>query len=441
MPLLAGNINPDACRSLTNSIVITIAPDVNVQVVVTNAINNTFCENENVVLTASINPALAVNTYSFKLNNVNQQTSASNIYSSTLLPNSANFEVIANLANGCSFTSTFTLIKNEIISAGTITGTQIICNGATPQPITSVSTATTSSASATITYSWESSTDGVSFNPTGSSGPNYSPGQLIQTTFFRRVATSELNNKKCTKASSPPIQVFVTNNLSGGNVKPDTPQILCFGLAVQPATLTVSNSIAGALITYQWQSSPNGFNNWSNINLANGAGYVPPTLQSTSTIYYRRQTLANGGGAGCETFSDVHEIRVNDIQPGSIDPNSTATYCYGSNPGSINSITEATSSFGAISYQWQSRTAATGWVSITGETNNNYDPGSLIETTFFRRSVTTTQSGTSCFEASNQVIINILPELSTGGILTNQIICENTQPGDLTLNGQPRDLE
>ena len=88
---------------------------------VTNAINNIFCDGENITLTASINPALAVNTYSFKLNNVNQQTSASNIYSSTLLPNTANFEVIANLANGCSFSSSITLIKNEITSAGTIT--------------------------------------------------------------------------------------------------------------------------------------------------------------------------------------------------------------------------------------------------------------------------------------------------------------------------------
>ena len=328
------------------------------------------------------------------------------------------------------------MIKNEITSAGTITGTQIICNGETPQPITNLTTATISSASATIVYSWESSTDGVSFTLiTGQVSQNYSPGPLVQTTLFRRVATSKLNDKECSRATAPPIEVFVTNDLAGGNIKPDTPQILCFGLAVQPATLTVTNSITGPLITYKWQSSSNGVNNWIDINLANGPSFVPPTLTSTETIYYRRQTLANGGGVGCEAFSDVHEIRVNDIQPGSIDPNSTATYCYGSNPGSINSITEASSTFGAISYQWQSRTAATGWVSITGATNNNYDPGALIETTFFRRSVTTTQSGTTCFEASNQVIINILPELNIGGVLANQIICENTQPADLTLNG------
>ena len=70
-----------------------------------------------------------------------------------------------------------------------------------------------------------------------------------------------------------------------------------------------------------------------------------------------------------------------------------------------------------------SRTAATGWTNIDGAINNNYDPGSLIETTFFRRSVTATQSGTSCFESSNEITINIC-ELNTGGILANQVICE-----------------
>ena len=157
------------------------------------------------------------------------------------------------------------MIKNEITSAGTITGTQIICNGEIPQPITNITTATTSSASATITYTWESSTDGVSFTHiTGQASQNYSPGPLVQTTFYRRVATSKLNDKECSRATAPPIEVFVTNDLAGGNIKPDTPQILCFGLAVQPATLTVINGITGPLITYQWQESSNGINNWQN---------------------------------------------------------------------------------------------------------------------------------------------------------------------------------
>ena len=54
MPLLGAGINPAACRSLTNSIVITIADEENVQLDVTGAINNTFCNGDNVVFTVPI---------------------------------------------------------------------------------------------------------------------------------------------------------------------------------------------------------------------------------------------------------------------------------------------------------------------------------------------------------------------------------------------------
>ena len=173
------------------------------------------------------------------------------------------------------------------------------------------------------------------------------------------------------------------------------------------------------LITYQWQSSSNGVNNWIDINLANGPSFVPPTLTSTETIYYRRQTLANGGGAGCEAFSDVHEIRVNDIQPGSIDPNSTATYCFGSNPGSINSITEATSSFGAISYQWQSRTDSSTWTNITiNGTSATYTPTAPItQKIYYKRITKSTRGGGAivCQEESN--VIAVSPETLPTAVL------------------------
>ena len=46
--------------------------------------------------------------------------------------------------------------------------------------------------------------------------------------------------------------------ISPNNLTDD--QVLCFGLGVVPATLTVTGSLTGVGITYQWQSSPNGIN-------------------------------------------------------------------------------------------------------------------------------------------------------------------------------------
>ena len=135
-------------------------------------------------------------------------------------------------------------------------------------------------------------------NITGQVSLNYSPGPLVQTTFFRRVATSKLNDKECSRATAPPIEVFVTNDLAGGNIKPDTPQILCFGLAVQPATLTVINGITGPLITYQWQESSNGINNWQNKSSkwtkfcsSYPSKYIYYLLQKTNTCQWRRPWL------------------------------------------------------------------------------------------------------------------------------------------------------
>ena len=61
MPLLGARINPAACRSVTNSVVITIADEEDVQLNVTGASSNTFCNGENVVFTV---PVLLVQTMS-----------------------------------------------------------------------------------------------------------------------------------------------------------------------------------------------------------------------------------------------------------------------------------------------------------------------------------------------------------------------------------------
>ena len=62
--LQAAGINPAACRSLTNSITIISLNEVNPQLNVTGAINNTFCNGDNVVFTV---PAPAGTNYEFKL--------------------------------------------------------------------------------------------------------------------------------------------------------------------------------------------------------------------------------------------------------------------------------------------------------------------------------------------------------------------------------------
>ena len=225
-----------------------------------------------------------------------------------------------------------TLQKNDIITAGTISPSlQRICFNTIPNQLTSLTTATVNNVSSTITYRWEISINGAAgpYLPIpGAEGPtqiNYTPSALTTNTWFQRVSISELNGIKCEEVTTPPVEVRVIENLSGGSILPSDQQLLCFGLAVQPLTLSVTGSLSGAGITYQWQSSPNGINGWVDIGPEQGPNFTPPTLLNTSTLYYRRVTKANGGGPNCEEFSNTHVIYVNDTNPGIIDVNSVRT--------------------------------------------------------------------------------------------------------------------
>ena len=429
-------LDPLACESTTNSITVTTIGAVGINLI-SNSTNGTFCDGDEVIFEAT---NIASATYTFFVGpTIRQPASVSNTFSVNNLVDGDNVRVIVNFDSGCTATRSLTLIKNEITSAGTISPViQRICFNTVPNQLTSLTTATVIHATATITYRWEISVDGAGgpYLPIpGAEGPtqfNYTPTALTTNTWFQRVVISELNGKSCEDTTTPPVEVRVIENLSGGTILPSSEQLLCFGLAVRPATLSVSGSLAGAGITFQWQSSPNGINGWADIGAEQGPNFTPPTLLNTSTLYYRRVTKANGGGPNCEEFSNTHTIYVNDTDPGIIDVNSVQTYCYGTNPPAINSTTEAVSSFGAVSYQWQKRTTGV-WSNITSATGNSYDPGSLIETTIFRRNVTSTRSGTTCTDSSNEVQITILPELDSGTVLANQEICENTQPLDISL--------
>ena len=430
LPLTGGGgIDPLACKSTTQSITVTTVGATLINLI-SDATNRTFCDGQNVTFEAT---AIASATYRFFVDGaLRRPDSSSNTFSINNLANNSNVRVVVTLDSGCTATTSMSMIKNDIITAGTISGTQVICFNTVPNQITSLTTATEASGTATITYRWESSTDNISYNDTGSVGETYTSGPLAQTTFFKRVAISTLNNVTCESETVPPVQITVIASLNGGTILPANDQVLCFGLAVRPATLTVTGSLSGVGITYQWQSSPNGINGWVDIGPEQGPSFTPPTLTSTATLYYRRVTKANGGGPNCEEVSDVHTININDTDPGIIDVNSVRTYCYGTNPPSINSTSEAVSSFGATSYQWQKRTTGL-WTDITSATGNSYDPSPLTETTIFKRIVSSTRSGTTCLASTNEVRITILPELDSGTVLANQNICEDTQPLDITL--------
>ena len=94
-------------------------------------------------------------------------------------------------------------------------------------------------------------------------------------------------------------------------------------------------------------------------------------------------------------------------------------------------VQDATSTGGAITYQWQDSPNDGAWTNIVSATDNYYDPPSLISTTWYRRIASSNSVSNTCNAITDSVRIGILPELNAGNALGDQTICAILSPLDL----------
>ncbi|MGB1449602.1 MAG: beta strand repeat-containing protein, partial [Flavobacteriaceae bacterium] len=131
---------------------------------------------------------------------------------------------------------------------------------------------------------------------------------------------------------------------------------------------------------------------------------------------------------------DTITIRLNSVS-GVNQIGNAQTICAGDTPSSLtnNSIfTADRASEGAtISYQWQSRTNATVFSTISGATSITYAPSSLATTTYFRRLIYATFNGVQCqssapLAASNVITVTVNPNSAASLSVTslNNTICD-----------------
>jgi len=111
--------------------------------------------------------------------------------------------------SGCAttFSVPSTVIVNRVTDPGAIAEDQTICEGETPDELTSIAAA---DGDGDITYQWQDSDDGVDFTDiSGAEGLSYQPPALTQDTWYRRMAISTLNDVDCELTSSA---VLITVN-------------------------------------------------------------------------------------------------------------------------------------------------------------------------------------------------------------------------------------
>ena len=414
----------DICGSgYTNSVTISIRPDVNVGTIGT---NQTICYEEiPLLLTTDVAPtggtgvftwqwesSLNNSTWSIIIGAVNETYQPLNLTLTTYYRR----KVINTCSTG--YTASLMITVRPNLIAGSISGTQTICYNSTPT--TFISTLPVGG-TGSYTYQWQKSSDNTSWSDIiGATSEIYSPGVMASPLYFRRSETSG----SCGTVHTNSIHIIVNNPLVAGTVKTD--QTICYGSS--PGVFLTNSYPTGGIgsYTYQWQKLV--ASTWTDIPSANSETYTSVPL--TLTTYFRRSETSGTCGT---VYSNQITVTVrNQFLPGVI--GSSQTINYNEIPAELVSLQSASGGAESFTYQWKNSLDNSTWSNITGAIAESFQPPALTVTKYYKRVTTDGSCGTI---ETNVITINVNSLLVPGVIIGNQTICYNTIPSILTTTSPP----
>ena len=254
----------DCGTTYSNTVIITVSASASV----ITAADRTICSGSAASLTASASSVTSpvFRWYSAATGGTLLRTGAT--YNPSPTTTTTYYVSVSGTSMSESARKAVTVTVADAMMSGTIGSDQSIASGTTPAPLTSISPA--SGGTGTITYRWQSSTNGTSWtNITGTAGANvgYSPGALTQTTYYRRTATNTCGTVETTS-------VLITVAASASIITAANREICSGEVAGLSAT---ASSVTGP--TFRWYNAATG-----GSLLHTGATYnVSPT---STTIYY-----------------------------------------------------------------------------------------------------------------------------------------------------------
>lgn len=217
-------------------------------------------------------------------------------------------------------------------------------------------------------------------------------------------------NLACTSAST--ITVTNLNALSNNVVSYAAPDPCAGQLITVSGTLPTGGSAVGfpGVYNYTWQYK-NVSGTWDDLGVSTKD---LSNFTVISTITLRRLV------SSYECTSTSNEITINVLPALSNTITGTQTICYNGVPTQLSGSLPAGGN-GTYTYQWQSSSSPTsGFADIAGATTQNYQPGALTATRYFKRVVT---SGT-CVVVSNLVTVTVNPKPVMTG-LSDKAYCAN----------------
>ena len=209
-------------------------------------------------------------------------------------------------------------------------------------------------------------------------------------------------------------------------------QNICVG--GDPVAFTEAAPAVGTgTLTYQWQiSTTDTLTGYTDISGAISNTYDPPS-GITQKTYYRVVVTNTLGTTVCTANSNSLIIAIpNTVTAGTL----TASYTVCASTATTITNTAAATGSGTLTYQWQISTTdcTTGFTDIAGATAASYTipAGSITQTTYFRRWVTSTLSGLACQALSNCTTV-YLNSITPNVVADDQYLCGTATPAAFTM--------
>jgi gliding motility-associated-like protein len=291
-------------------------------------------------------------------------------------------------------------------------------------------------------YLWEQSNTGNAgtwATIPGETNSTFDPDALVSLPvgdhFYRRIVFSGEQNacRDTTPKAARKVWPVITNNV----IQADQ----TIGYDSIPLKITESGAPGGgagvSTYKYTWVKDTLGLPLAPGPNPTNQSDYQAPNLKWT--VSFRR--IINS--SVCTSTSNPVMITVDPLIINTIYLDNTALDTIYTGQGSSLVIgANPTGGAGSYSSKWYESTAAApsenDWTEVTGIINQ-YDPGVLTQSTWFRRDVSSPAVNPRATVQSNYLLVTVLPKIVNVNISANQSVCSGRRPlrlnGDAALSG------
>lgn len=290
-----------------------------------------------------------------------------------------------------------------------ILGTDTICNNNNAKPLTGNMP---SGGNNIYSYFWQSSSDLLLWNNSGTSA-GFDPPALTTTTVYRRIVNS---SPYCSDTSNH-VLVTVLPSITG-NFFSNTDTAICENTS--HGRIIIPNPGGGdGSYTYSWQRKTTG--GWNSISSTSDSVMYTQGILTLNTLF--RRIVFSGNDNACIDTSNNYSVNIKPPVSNNFIEGSPVQYtCY--NSPAIISGTEPQNGFGpgTYSYEWEKSSNNINWEE-TGLTNRNLESDNLISTTWFRRKVYSTPLHHECLNISSSVEVRINPLPSGNVFSTSDTVC------------------